>query len=258
MRYRYWCSAAAAVLVGVVLAGCGGGGAARQAAFPDPGGPLDVRGRVVAATPAYELELISFRGAGGRTVAAYLSVPRRRGRHPGVVFLTGSGGSMLDFVPIELSFAERGGVGLSIQQPVNAKSWAPLVVNVRRALDVLAARSDVDPKRLGVSGLSLGAETAAIVAGVDPRPHVFDLMSTRGRPIVLRYLRKAHGDTFFVQNALSDEVIPRPQLMSTIRAIKAVHAPLRVRWYPTHHTLDEHAYQTAVDWLAAKLHARRG
>jgi predicted esterase len=213
---------------------------------------------VVAETAAYRLELISFRGAGGRTVDAYLSVPRRPGRHPGVVFLTGSGGSMLDFVPIELSFAERGGIGLSIQQPSDAKNWAPLVVNVRRALDVLAARSDVDPQRLGVSGLSLGAETAAIVAGVDSRPHVFDLMSARGRPVVLRYLRNAHGATFFVQNGRSDEVIPRPQLLSTIRAIEAVHAPLRVRWYPTHHTLDETAYQNAVDWLSAKLHAARG
>ncbi len=249
-------SIAAGVVVVATLVGCGGG--ARPDAFPDPGGPLDVHGHVVAATPAYRLKLISFRGAGGRTVDAYLSLPRRPGRHPAVVFLTGSGGSMLDFVPIELSFAQQGGVGLSIQQPSDAKSWAPFVVNVRRALDLLAARSDVDPQRLGVSGLSLGAETAAIVAGVDSRPHVFDLMSTRGRPVVLRYLRLARGDTFFVQNGRADEVIPRPQLMSTIRVIKALHAPLRIRWYPTRHTLGESAYQSAVDWLAAKLHAGRG
>jgi predicted esterase len=165
---------------------------------------------------------------------------------------------MLDFVPVALSFAKQGGIGLSIQQPANAKSWAPLVVNVRRALDLLASLSDVDPRRLGVAGLSLGAETAAIVAGVDPRPHVFDLMSTRGRPVVLRYLRNAHGDRFYVQNGRSDEVIPRPQLMSTIRAIKALHAPLRVRWYPTRHTLDQVAYQSAVDWLSAELHAGHG
>jgi predicted esterase len=131
-------------------------------------------------------------------------------------------------------------------------------VNVRRALDVLAARSDVDPQRLGVSGLSLGAETAAIVAGADSRPHVFDLMSTRGRPSVLRYLRRAHDDTFFIQNGKADEVIPRPQLLSTISAIKAIHAPLRIQWYPTRHTLDQDAYLSAVDWLSAKLHAGRG
>jgi predicted esterase len=242
-----------------MLAGCGGGGTnARPDAFPDPGGPLDVHARVVAATSGYKLELLSFRGAGGRAVDGYLSVPRRPGRHPAVVFLTGSGGSMLDFVPIALSFANDGGVGLSIQQPADPKSWAPLVVNVRRALDLLAARSDVDPQRLGVAGLSLGAETAGIVAGVDPRPHVFGLMSGRGRPVVLHYLRYAHGDTFYVQNGRADEVIPRPQLIRTIRAIKALHAPLRVRWYPTGHTLDEVAYQSEVDWLSAELHAGHG
>jgi len=256
MRSRYWSSAAAVLLVSTLVGvGCGG---ARPDAFPDPGGPLDMHGRVVASTSAYTLELISFRGAGGRSVDAYLSVPRRSGRHPGVVFLTGSGGSMLDFVPIELSFAEQGGVGLSIQQPNDATSWKPLVVNVRRALDLLAARPDVDPQRLGVSGLSLGAETAAIVAGVDPRPHVFDLMSARGRPVVLHYLRYAHGDTFYVQNGRADEVIPRPQLIRTIRAIEALHARLRIRWYPTMHTLDQVAYQSAVDWLSAKLHAAHG
>jgi cephalosporin-C deacetylase-like acetyl esterase len=217
-----------------------------------------VHARVVATAPGYRLELISFRGAGGRTVGGYLSIPRRPGRHPGVVFLTGSGGSMLDFVPIALSFANQGGVGLSIQQPADPTTWAPLVVNARRALDLLASRSDVDPQRLGVAGLSLGAETAAIVAGVDSRPRVISLMSARGRPIVVHYLRYVHGDTFYVQNGLADEVIPRPQLMHTIRAIKALHAPLRVRWYPLGHTLDEGAYQDEVNWLSAALHAGRG
>ena len=256
MRYRCSCSAAVVALVATFV-GCAGT-TARPDAFPDPGGPLDAHTRVLSRASAYSLELVSFRGAGGRTVDGYLSASRRPGRHPAVVFLTGSNGSKLDFAPVAAYFAKEGGVGLSIQQPNDATSWAPLVVNVRRALDLLASRPDVDPQRLGVAGLSLGAETAAIVAGVDPRPRVFDLMSCRGRPVVLHYLRYAHGDTFYVQNGRADEVIPRHQLLLTTHAIEDLHAPLRVRWYPTGHTLGAAAYISAVDWLSAELHAGHG
>jgi len=254
MRCRYWSNAAAAVVGAATLAGCGGG-ASRPAAFPDPGGPLDATARTVSQNSTARLELVSFRGAGGKTVPGYLGVPRRSGRHPAVVFLTGSGGSMLDFAGSALYFADHGGVGISIQQPPNAPTWAPLAENVRRALDFLAARPDVDPNRLGVAGLSLGAQTAAIVSGVDSRPKVFGLMSCRGGPVVLRYLRESHGDSFYVQNARFDEIVPRRQLLLTIHAIEAIHAPLRIRWYRTGHVLDTLAYRSEIDWLRSELHA---
>ena len=232
MRSRYWSSAAAALLVST-LVGCGGGGAARPVAFPDPGGPLDATRHVLAQSSTSRLERVSFRGAGGKPVEAYLAVSRRPGPHPAVVFLTGSNGSMADLAPSAIDFADHGGVGLSIQQPNDAATWAPVVVNVRRALDFLAARSDVDPKRLGIAGLSLGAETAAIVAGVDPRPRAFALMSCRGRLVVLHYLHYARGDSFYVQVGELGTVVPHHQLLLTIRAIKALHEPLRVKWYRT-------------------------
>jgi len=256
MRFRFSSSAAAAVLA-AVLAGCGGG-AARPAAFPDPGGPLDATGRALAQSSTSRLDLVSFRGAGGKTVEGYLAFSRRSGRHPAVVFLTGSGGSMTDLASSAVYFANHGGVGLSIQQPADATTWAPLVENVRRALDLLASRSDVDPKRLGIAGLSLGAETAAIVAGVDSRPRVFALMSCRGGPVVLHYLQYARGDTFYVQDGELDEVVPHHQLLLTIHALEALHAPLRVKWYPTGHVLDDAAYKSQVDWLQSELSAGRG
>lgn len=255
MRCR--CSSSAAAVVALaVLAGCGGA-SARPAPFPDPGGPLDAHAHVVARSSASKLELISFRGAGGKRVEGYLASSLKPGRHAAVVFLTGSGGSMTDFAGAAVYFADHGGIGLSIQQPPDATTWTPLVENVRRALDYLASQSDVDAKRLGVAGLSLGAMTAAIVAGVDPRPHVFGLMSARGAPVVLHYLRYARDDTFYVQDGRADEVVPRPQLVRTIRAIEALHAPLQVRWYPTGHVLDGDAYKSQVDWLRQRLDAGR-
>ena len=42
------------------------------------------------------------------------------------------------------------------------------VCDVRRAAVWLAARPDVDPERLGVSGISLGGIVSALAAAVDP------------------------------------------------------------------------------------------
>jgi len=41
--------------------------------------------------------------------------------------------------------------------------------DIRAAVDHLSARSDVDPERIGVVGLSMGAEEAIGAAGMDPR-----------------------------------------------------------------------------------------
>jgi len=251
MRSRFSSSAAAAVVLAAALAGCGGGG--RPSAFPDPSGPLDFTGHVVAHTSTNRLERVSFRGVGGKRVEGLLAVSRRPGLHPAVVFLTGSGGLMTDLASSAIDFANRGGVALTIQQPSAATTWTPFVENVRRALDLLVARSDVDPKRLGIAGLSLGAETAAIVAGVDPRPRAIALMSCRGRGAVSHYLQYARGDSFYVQNGDLDLVVPRPQLLLTIRAIRALHEPLRVKWYPDDHLLEPAAYTSQVDWLRHEL-----
>ncbi len=43
------------------------------------------------------------------------------------------------------------------------------VVNVRRTLDWVAARPEVDPARIGLCGISMGAIGGAIVAAVEPR-----------------------------------------------------------------------------------------
>ena len=46
------------------------------------------------------------------------------------------------------------------------------VLDARRGLDYLAQRPDIDPQRLGVSGISLGGVLSGVVAGVDSRVKV--------------------------------------------------------------------------------------
>lgn len=236
MRSRYWCSAALVL----VAAGCGSHTA-----------PLDVTAKTIAQSPRVTLQQVTFRGYHGKVVQGYLAVARRAGTHPAVLWLHGSGGSDKDFLLSAARWANRGGVGLTISQPNDATSFDPLVGNAERALDLLRARKDVSA--VAIAGLSLGAETAAIVAGDDPRLHVVALESGRGRAEVVDAVQKSKAD-FYVQAGLRDQVIPRPQLQALIGAIRG---HVQVRWYDLSHVLDQRAYDDQLAWLASKLHPGR-
>jgi dienelactone hydrolase len=101
-----------------------------------------------------------------------------------VIFLHGSGGSRLNFVPESSWLAGRRVVGMTIDSPFvrpgpkldglpglrNERDLSDqAVVDVRRAIDVLESLKQVDGDRIGLLGFSAGAKTAAIAAGVDPR-----------------------------------------------------------------------------------------
>ncbi len=128
------------------------------------------------------------------------------------------------------------------------------VLDVRRAGDWLLSRPDVDPERLGVVGISLGAMLGSIVGGVDPRfgrnvliigggdlPSIFLHPSdeTRGirrtleergltradiealvRPIEpCRFAHRLRGKHVLMINADRDEIIPRASTEALWRAM---------------------------------------
>jgi len=232
-----------------VIAAAGCGSSQPQPFSYDTHAPLRVGDVLVRSTNLVRVHEVAFAGAGGSTVDGFIVASRASGRHPAVLFLHGSGGSDTDFLVWAAEFADAGGVGMTISQPNDAVDYAPLVVNARRAIDLLQARAGVDRQRIGVLGFSLGAQTAAILAGVDRRPKVVSLMSGRGTPTVLRYVRRAHA-TFFVEAGRRDEVVPQPQLRALIQAVPE---PKRVRWFDAPHTLTLGAIRGQLAWLRAQL-----
>jgi dienelactone hydrolase len=252
MRFLCWCSAALAL----ALASCGGGGA--HPAAPDPfaydaSAPLAVHtGALFATSPSVTIRTVSFLGAGGSRVDAYLAVPRAPGRRPGVLFLHGSGGNKLDLVAEAGLLAQRGAVTMTISQPNDAETFRPLVVNARRALDLLDARSDVDPARIGVVGFSLGAQTAAILAGDDHRLRAAGIIAGRGTDVTLYWIRRSRADLFF-QAGTHDAVVPHAQLVALINAAPG-HA--RVRWYDAPHAVTAAIRRDQLAWQAAELGLR--
>jgi dienelactone hydrolase len=232
----------------LALAGCGG-----SSPYADPHGPLRFGDAVVGTSGGVRLHRIAFVGAAGSPVYGFLATPAHAGRYPAVLYLHGSGGTSHDFLEWAEDLARHGVVGMTIQQPSDALDFTPLVVNARRALDALDEQKAVDPSRLGVMGFSLGAQTAAILSGVDHRPKVFVLMSGRGVPEALRYVRRAHA-RFLVEAGRLDEVVPQDQLRALIRAVPE---PKQVRWFVAPHTLTYDAIVGQTKWLESQLGAAR-
>src|SRR5262249_6180097 len=98
------------------LTACGGGDnshSSSRAPFAyDASKPLDLSTQRTVREAGVKSREISFKGAAGETIPAYLVVPRGKGRHPAVIYAHGSGGSRNDLLPSAVGLAQRGAVAL--------------------------------------------------------------------------------------------------------------------------------------------------
>jgi dienelactone hydrolase len=243
MRSLCWYS------VALALAACGGGRSTSSDPYAYARSPLGVRdGGIVLSGPRTAVHAVSFLSLGVR-VQGFLLVPRAAGRHAAVLFLHGSGGTREDLLVPAAVLANRGFVTMTISQPNDAATYRPLVVNARRALDLLVARRDVEHRRLGVIGFSLGAQTAAILAGDEPRLKAVGIVAGRGTDVARYWVHRAHAKLFFAAGT-HDEIVPHAQLVALERA--APDHPL-VRWYATGHGMSSRAFADETNWVARAL-----
>jgi len=244
MRSRFWSSLALILLA----AACG---SAKPGPYDyDTRAPLAFRDAgVVNHDYPVEIHDVSYAGDGHRVAAYLLLPPKRGGRHAAVVYLHGSGGTRLDLVTFAARLSLRGAVTMSLDVP-QSDAYRPMVVDVRRALDLLARRVDVDPKRIGIVGYSLGGQLAALVAGVDARPAAVGVIAGRGTPEAKEAIASAHADLFF-QAGVDDRVVPPAQLEALVDA--APEDRRKVKWYPTGHGMSVAAFEEQNAWQAREL-----
>ena len=160
----------------------------------DQKAPLDVREVAVINRDAIRIHDITYASPKSGRVTAYLVVPVEKGRFAGVVFGHWSYGTRTEFLPEALLLAKAGVVSLLVDDPGarpapwrrNAPGSEPeavrdnfiqAVVDLRRGIDVLRARSDVDPNRIAYVGHSSGARWGAILSAVDRRLKTAVLMA---------------------------------------------------------------------------------
>jgi dienelactone hydrolase len=136
---------------------------------------------------------ISYASPKGGRVPAYLVVPDGSGPFAAVVFVHWGQGNRSEFIAEALALARAGAVSLLIDAPNNRvpkdrrsgndedpayerDDYVQLVVDVRRGVDLLLGRLDVDARRIGYVGHSLGATWGGAIAGVERRIHAYVLM----------------------------------------------------------------------------------
>ena len=175
--------------------------------------------------------------------------PLAAGRdRPGVILLHWLGGS---FRPLELvgrHLAEKGIPTLMIYLPHygprrsadpklrerligtdvtrTRKNLRQAVLDVRRAGDWMASRPGIDPDRVGIVGISLGAVIGSLVAGIDDRfgPSAFII----GGGDLPGIIFKASKDTRKIRDSLVAEGWTRKRLTAELRDVEPLTFAKRI------------------------------
>src|SRR6266536_2677435 len=147
--------------------------------------PLDIHDKIIEESTDGTLHDITYISAKGGPVAAYLVVPKGKGPFAAVLFGHWGNGTRAEFIPEAKIYARAGAISLIPDYPWDRpQPWrkAPdnfdksdlareaeiqAVVDLRRGIDLLLARPDVDPKRLAYVGHSYGAQWGSILSAVD-------------------------------------------------------------------------------------------
>lgn len=236
---------------------------------------------------------LTYRTAPGRGVRAYLVVPAGTGPHAAILFLHPGPGSRATFLAEAVTLAGIGAVSLLIDAPWagdGAAAWGRTVtdpeeavrehirtvIDLRRGIDLLLARPDVDPDRIGFVGHSFGALMGGVLAGVEERLSAAVLMAGTGRfadvaavnmpdlrgERLERYRRtlaeldpaawigRAAPTALLFQAALRDEVFTAEQ---SREFFERASEPKSLTWYDAGHYLNEEARRDRIAWLAGRL-----
>ncbi len=169
--------------------------------LPDRHTPISSRLLSVAEQPTYRLETLALDLNGLETVPAYLARPRSAGPHPCILYNHAHGGDYalgkrelldgrpaLQAPPYAEALTARGIAALCLDAWLFGERrgrteseafkqllwhgqvlWGRMVYDSLRAVDYLCARPDIDARRLGTLGLSMGSTMAWWVAALEPR-----------------------------------------------------------------------------------------
>jgi dienelactone hydrolase len=272
----------------------------------DAGTPLNATRKLLGERDGVRVFDVLYDSPRGGKVTAFVVEPSKQGaRNAGIVFGHWGPGDRSEFLPEAKAMARLGVVCVLVDYPWKRPApWyadaddvmepdravqlhRQAVVDLRRAIDLLLAREDVDPARLAYVGHSYGAQFGAILAAVDKRLKAVVLMGgipdmdsilLEGRGPALESYReknlaqireslkklRATAAVEFVPHAA-----PVPLLFQFAkyewnfgvpameRYFQAASEPKSVRWYETGHELnDPQALADRTRWLAEKLRLR--
>jgi dienelactone hydrolase len=269
--------------------------------------PLDLHDKVIENFNGGTLHDITYASPKGGPVGAYLVVPNGKGQFAAVLFGHWGNGTRAEFIPEAKLYARAGAVSLIPDYPWDRpQPWhktpdhfdkpqldreieIQAVVDLRRGIDFLLARPDVDPKRLAYVGHSYGAQWGSILSAVDKRMKTSVLMAGVAEMADILLRSDDPGMVDFRKNQPAGQLEKYAQVTGDIDAIHfvgraspiplllqfatyeqyfdktsmqhyvvAASDPKKVLYYDTGHDLnDPQALEDRYDWLVNYINLRR-
>src|SRR4051794_9808917 len=276
----------------------------------DRNAPLNVREEKSEQRDGATVIELSYDSPRGGRVPATLVIPPGKGPFAGILF----GHWMMpkspvanrkEFLDEALLFARAGAISLLTDAPLvrpgfvregqglralvqNAEASRQQVIDLRRGVDLLTARNEVDRARLAYVGHSYNAHTGGILAAVEKRIASFVLMAgvfadeeyvfNSDRPAINQF-RQRNGEKelrdFFRQYAFDDPVhfashsAPSAVFLQFGRKDEGIPEkiargyferfaePKKIEFYDAGHALNKQAREQRVEWLAERLKLKK-
>jgi len=263
----------------------------------DSRAPLDLKEHGAQDRAGLKMLDISYLSPKGGRVPAYIVVPPGKGKFPGIIFMHPAGRDVgrSYFLDEAMALSKSGAISILIDSHFARPSPQPLfalterdrdgmaqcVIDLRRAVDVLLSRGDVDERRIGYIGFSYGATMGGILSGVEKRIKAFVLMGggpklsswarTFQAPQVDRlrqegkfeaylsaiatidpdqYVKHAAPSAILFQSGRRDENVP---VEEAAKYHQAASEPKTVKWYDAGHSLNDEARRDRAAWLSHLL-----
>ena len=163
----------------------------------DQKAPLNIKEIGVQRRATATIYDITYDSPKGGVVPAYLVVPKGRGPFAAVIWghwcwQNSSMRNRREFLDEAVAMAQTGVVSLLTDHPMSRPGYVPIkdpldernateflqqVIDMRRGVDLLIARKDVNPNRVAYVGHSCNAAVGALLSGLDRRFKAFVLMA---------------------------------------------------------------------------------
>lgn len=246
--------------------------------------PLDVRKAGSEHIEQATVHDLSYANPAAKRVSAYLVEPQLRPKCPAIIFLHWGQGDRSTFLSEALAYAEAGVESLLVDEsrmshvippnqmtPEGARLFIiQSVTDLRRGVDLLQSRPEVDPTRIAYVGHSLGASVGGQFAGVEKRVSAHVLMAgfadnsrswglfNPSREFVrsvapldgTNFVAQASPSALLFQWARHDEIVLEEDLELFFNAARP---PKEKRWYDSDHAFNQDALRERAEWLGRHL-----
>ncbi len=257
--------------------------------------PLDIQIGSVSEKAGTIWRDFTYASPRGGRVPARIIAPTGHGPFPGILLMHGSAGDIELYSDAAEAYARLGAVVMLIESPhirpggrewtgTMGDSWPyfsardredqiQLMIDLRRAIDILGQETTVNADRLAYIGYSYGGAMGGLLAGIEDRLKAYVLVVGDGGLIEhtsepmenglpdqfrttwveamwpiepIHFVGQAAPAALLFQNGLQDQLVPPGD---ALRYQIAGSEPKTVIWYDAGHNLEPAAFQDSAIWL---------